>query len=95
MEFSSADIQRLAKLARLQVSPAEASALTQHFHSLFALVEKLQDVNTDGITPMSHPQDLGLRLRDDIPTESNQRSAFQAIAPQVENGLYLVPKVIE
>ena len=62
---------------------------------IFGLIEDMQAVNTDGVEPMSHAQDVMLRLRDDEVTESDQHALFQSIAPQVEAGLYLVPKVIE
>ena len=62
---------------------------------IFELIAQMQAVNTTGIAPMSHAQDLSQRLRDDVVTETNQRELFQSIAPQVEDGLYLVPQVIE
>ncbi len=64
-------------------------------NSIFGLIEQMQAVDTSGVEPMSHARDVQLRMRADIPTESNQREKFQAIAPAVENGLYLVPRVIE
>lgn len=74
---------------------SEIEAARIQLSGIFTLIAEMQAVNTDGIEPMSHAQDVAQRLRDDAITETNQRDAFQAVAPQVEAGLYLVPKVIE
>ncbi|MDF0604579.1 Asp-tRNA(Asn)/Glu-tRNA(Gln) amidotransferase subunit GatC [Neisseriaceae bacterium TC5R-5] len=95
MSLTHQDVVRIAKLARISVNEAEIAATSTQLNNIFGLIEKMQSVNTDGIEPMAHPQDVPLRLRDDVVTEHNQRQAFQAIAPQVENGLFLVPRVIE
>ena len=95
MSLSQDDIRRIAKLARLKVADDALPALQQHFNSLFSLVDELNAIDTEGVAPMSHPQDIALRLREDAVTEANRREAYQAVAPQVEAGLYLVPKVIE
>ncbi|QEL57418.1 Asp-tRNA(Asn)/Glu-tRNA(Gln) amidotransferase subunit GatC [Chromobacterium paludis] len=95
MSLTHQDVARIAKLARIEVSEAEIAATADKLNSIFGLIEKMQEVDTDGIEPMAHPQDVSLRLRDDVVTESNQRERFQAVAPQVEKGLFLVPKVIE
>lgn len=95
MSLSAEEIKRLAHLARIAVTDTEIAAVIPPLNSVFALIEEMQAVDTSSIEPMSHPQDLTLRLRDDVVTESNHREAFQKIAPQVEAGLYLVPKVIE
>ena len=88
-------IARIAELARLEVSPAESAALQQQLNDILAMVDAMAAVDTEGVEPMSHPQEATQRLRDDGATEGDQRAGFQAIAPQVEDGLYLVPKVIE
>ncbi|BBF87756.1 aspartyl-tRNA amidotransferase subunit C [Aquitalea magnusonii] len=95
MSLTHQDVARIAKLARINVSDEEIAAVGNQLNNIFGLIEKMQAVNTDGIEPMAHPQDVSLRLREDIVTQTNQREAFQAIAPQVEKGLFLVPKVIE
>jgi len=88
-------IARIAELARLEVSPAESAALQQQLNDILAMVDAMSAVDTEGVEPMSHPQQAMQRLREDAATEADQRAVFQAIAPQVEDGLYLVPKVIE
>jgi aspartyl-tRNA(Asn)/glutamyl-tRNA(Gln) amidotransferase subunit C len=95
MSLSSSDILRIAQLARLEVTPAEVAAVQQDLNGILALVEQLQAVDTSGIEPMAHAQDVMLRLREDGVTETDQHRLFQSIAPQVEADLYLVPKVIE
>ncbi|AOZ51282.1 Asp-tRNA(Asn)/Glu-tRNA(Gln) amidotransferase subunit GatC [Chromobacterium vaccinii] len=95
MSLTHQDVARIAKLARINVSEAEIAATADQLNNIFGLIEKMQAVDTDGIEPMAHPQDVSLRLRDDVVTEPNRREAFQAVAPQVEKGLFLVPKVIE
>lgn len=95
MALTIDDVKRVAHLARIAVDDAEAGAALAQLSGIFKLIEQMQAVDTTGIAPMSHAQDLMLRLREDVITESNQRAQFQAVAPQVEAGLYLVPKVIE
>lgn len=95
MSLNSADIKRIAHLARIQVSDTEAEATLSKLTGILGLIEQMQAVDTAGIVPMSHSQDVTQRLRDDVVTETNQRELFQSIAPAVEDGLYLVPKVIE
>jgi aspartyl-tRNA(Asn)/glutamyl-tRNA(Gln) amidotransferase subunit C len=95
MSLNSADIKRIAHLARIEVSDAEAEATLTKLTGILGLIEQMQAVDTKGIVPMSHSQDVTQRLREDIVTETNQRELFQSIAPTVEGGLYLVPKVIE
>jgi aspartyl-tRNA(Asn)/glutamyl-tRNA(Gln) amidotransferase subunit C len=95
MSLSIEDIHRIAHLARIAVSENDASDLKIKLNGIFSLIEEMQAVDTKGVEPMAHSQNVTLRLRDDVVTETNQRELFQAIAPQVENGLYLVPKVIE
>ena len=95
MRLSIDDVKRIAALARIAVSEAEAEQALAQLSGIFALIERMQAVDTSGIEPMSHAQDLILRLREDRVTEADQRELFQSLAPQVEAGLYLVPKVIE
>lgn len=85
----------MARLARLAMSQSEIETARAQLSNIFGLIAEMQAVDTKGIEPMSHAQDLAQRLREDNVTETNQREAFQAIAPQVEHGLYLVPQVIE
>lgn len=95
MALNIDDIQRIAYLARIEINEQEAAATLTKLSGILGLIEQMQAVNTEGIAPMSHSQDLTQRLREDVVTQTNQREAFQAIAPLTENGLYLVPKVIE
>ena len=95
MSLSIEDATKVARLARLAMTPDELVNAQNQLNSIFNLIADMQAVDTSGIEPMSHAQDLSQRLREDVVSESNQREAFQAIAPQVENGLYLVPQVIE
>jgi aspartyl-tRNA(Asn)/glutamyl-tRNA(Gln) amidotransferase subunit C len=77
------------------MNSSEIEVARSQLSGIFDLIAEMQAVNTSGIEPMSHAQDLSQRLRDDVVTESDQRALFQSIAPQVEAGLYLVPQVIE
>jgi aspartyl-tRNA(Asn)/glutamyl-tRNA(Gln) amidotransferase subunit C len=95
MSLSLADVEKVARLARLAMSEQELLAAQSQLNNIFGLIAEMQAVDTNNIEPMSHAQDLAQRLRQDNVTETNQREAFQAIAPQVEHGLYLVPQVIE
>ncbi|HEU0220441.1 MAG TPA: Asp-tRNA(Asn)/Glu-tRNA(Gln) amidotransferase subunit GatC [Gallionella sp.] len=95
MLLTNADVRKVASLARLAMSEAEIETARLQLSGIFALIAKMQAVDTQGIEPMSHAQDMAQRLREDVVTETNQRELFQAIAPQVEAGLYLVPQVIE
>jgi aspartyl-tRNA(Asn)/glutamyl-tRNA(Gln) amidotransferase subunit C len=95
MLLSLEEIRRIANLARIGISADEAAAMQAQLNQIFELIGQMQKVNTDGIEPMSHAQGLTLRLREDVVTEHDRREQFQAVAPQVEAGLYLVPKVIE
>ena len=95
MSLSLADVEKVARLARLAMNDEELKAAQSQLNNIFGLIAEMQAVDTKGIVPMSHAQDVAQRLREDTVTEPNQREAFQAIAPQVENGLYLVPQVLE
>ncbi len=94
-EVDRADIAKLAELARIEISDANVDEVAKSITDVLALVDQLQAADTQGIAPMAHPLDAVQRLRADDVTEANQREAFQTIAPAVEDGLYLVPKVIE
>ena len=95
MSLNASDVQRLASLARLEVTAAQADRTLTQLNQVFELIEQLKAVDTSGVVPMTHATDLLLRLRDDVVTEPDRRDDYQASAPQVERGLYLVPKVIE
>ena len=95
MALTLNDVQRIAHLARIELAPDEAADVLNRMSGIFRLIEEMQAVDTDGVEPMSHAQDVMLRLRDDVVTESDQRALFQALAPQVDADLYLVPRVIE
>jgi aspartyl-tRNA(Asn)/glutamyl-tRNA(Gln) amidotransferase subunit C len=95
MALSLQDIQHIARLARIRVDDAEAETARGQLNSIFGLIEEMQAVDTSGVEPMSHALDVAQRLREDKVSEPDLRDKFQAIAPAVENGLYLVPKVIE
>lgn len=95
MALSIEDIKKIAHLARIEVSEGEAQATLTKLTGIMGLIEQMQAVDTTGIAPMSHSQDLVQRLRDDVVTKENLREAFQQNAPAVADGLYLVPKVIE
>lgn len=95
MSLNKADVEKIAHLARISLSEADIPLYTHNLSNIIAFVEQMQSVDTQGIIPMAHPLNTTARLRADVITESNQREHFQAIAPQVEAGLYLVPKVIE
>lgn len=95
MAVDRSDIAKLATLARIAISDDAADEVANRISTVLALVDQLQAVNTDGVLPMAHPLDAVQRLRADIVTETNQRELFQSIAPATQDGLYLVPQVIE
>ena len=95
MSFTIDQIRRLARLARIEVSDAEVEQTRVQLNGIFELIEQLQAADTRGIAPMAHAFDAVQRLREDSVTESDRREAYQAVAPEVETGLYLVPKVLE
>jgi aspartyl-tRNA(Asn)/glutamyl-tRNA(Gln) amidotransferase subunit C len=99
MSLNAQDIARIANLARLELQPAESERMLAQINGFFAIVEKMRAVDTAGVEPLTHPvaavQDVQLRLRDDVASETDQREANQQSAPAVERGLFLVPKVIE
>ena len=89
------DVKRVAHLARVAVDETEAQAVLSQLNDVFKLIAEMQAVDTREVAPMSHALDVVQRLRDDAVTEGDQHTLFQSVAPQVEGGLYLVPKVIE
>ena len=95
MSISGEQIQYIARLARLKTDSEEAGFYAEQLTRIMDLVEEMNKIDTDGIEPMAHPQDTALRLRADEVTEENLREEYQNIAPATEDGLYLVPKVIE
>ncbi|WP_341676611.1 Asp-tRNA(Asn)/Glu-tRNA(Gln) amidotransferase subunit GatC [Niveibacterium sp. SC-1] len=95
MSLSIEAVERIAKLARLELGAGEAAATQEKLNGIFGLIERMQAVDTTDVEPLYHPQDVAQRLREDKVSESDRREAFQAAAPQAEAGLYLVPKVIE
>ena len=95
MSLSTDDVFRIARLARLELDAGEAAATLEKLNGIFGLIEQMNAVDTAGVEPLYHPQDVVQRLREDKVGETDHREAFQAVAPQAEAGLYLVPKVIE
>jgi len=99
MALTLNDVKRIAYLARLNLAEDEAQRTLHQLNDIFSLVERMQAVDTNGIAPLSHPAEqigeVTLRLREDVVTETVERAALQTCAPAVQDGLYLVPKVIE
>ena len=93
--MNSSDIEKLANLARLKINEETVAETTKSITEVLTLIDQLQSADTTDIAPMAHPLDAVQRLRADTVTEPNEREKFQAIAPAIENGLYLVPKVID
>lgn len=95
MSLQRSDIEKIAHLARLAVTEEDIPRYARELSNILQMVEQMNGVDTHAVVPMAHPMEAGQRLRADQITETDQRERFQAIAPQVEAGLYLVPKVIE
>ncbi len=99
MALNEQDIARIANLARLELSQDESERMLTQLNNFFGIVEKMQAVDTSGVSPLSHPvaaiQDITLRLRDDLVSETNNREANMQNAPAAEKGMFLVPRVIE
>ena len=95
MPLTLAQVHRLADLARIEIDEAQAEEVRQKLDAILALIGELQAVDTTGVVPMAHAQDVMLPLREDRVTETDARALDQRVAPAVEDGLYLVPKVIE
>lgn len=95
MILTAEEVKKIAYLARLGIEQQDIESYTQDLSNILDLMQQMGKTNTEGVPPMAHPMDQVQRLRQDAITESNDRNNFQAIAPLVEDGLYLVPKVIE
>jgi aspartyl-tRNA(Asn)/glutamyl-tRNA(Gln) amidotransferase subunit C len=95
MSLSDDQVRRLARLARIALEPEETPGVLERLNRVLALVEEMRRVDTSGVEPMAHPLDATQRLRADIVSEPDRRELYQSAAPEVEGGLYLVPKVIE
>jgi aspartyl-tRNA(Asn)/glutamyl-tRNA(Gln) amidotransferase subunit C len=95
MTISLADVERIAHLARIEITAAEAADVRDKLDAIFGLINELQAIDTAGVVPMAHAQDVPLPLREDRVTETDGRALYQSVAPAVEDGLYLVPKVLE
>ena len=95
MTLSIADVRRIARLARIEIDSGQAEEVRGKLDAIFAMINELAAVDTAGVVPMAHAQDVTLALRDDTVTESDRRAQYQRLAPAVEDGLYVVPKVIE
>ena len=93
--LSHDEVLRIARLARIEVGEGDIEALRAELNGILGLIDQMRSVDTAGIEPMSHPQAEAQRLREDRVSEPDQRDRFQAVAPSVEDGLYLVPKVID
>lgn len=95
MSLTEQDVQSIAKLARIRLSNQDLSIMQKELSNILSMLEKLNTIPTEGVIPMLHAKDITIRPRPDVVSEKNQRELFQQTAPQTENGLYLVPKVIE
>ena len=95
MSIEVDEVKKIARLASLDVKDEDIQSYATNLSNILDLVEQMNAVDTSGVTPMSHPFDAVQRLREDVVTDPNRRDDFMAIAPQTEDGLYLVPKVIE
>ena len=95
MSLTADDVNKIAHLARLGIDSQDIKSYAKDLSGMLDLMTQMSELNTDNFEPMAHPMDQAQRLRADVVTEQNNREKFQAIAPQVDTGLYLVPKVIE
>lgn len=95
MSLERSDVDKIAHLARLEIAENDVPEVARNLSNILDLVAQMGSVNTDDVEPMAHPLEMAQRLREDVVTEGDLRDNFQKVAPQVENGLYLVPKVIE
>lgn len=95
MSLDKNDVEKIAHLARLQIDEKDVADYATNLSNILDLVEQMNTVDTDHVLPMAHPTDAMQRLREDVVTETNQREQYQSIAPEVTDGLYLVPRVIE
>ena len=95
MAFDRSEVEKVAQLARLHIDDAEADEVSSRITDILALIDQMQSVDTNNVEPLAHPLDVTQRMRADQVTEENRREELQSLAPRSENGLYLVPKVIE
>ena len=95
MTLTLDQVRRIAHLARIEIDASEADAVHAKLESIFEMINRLQAVDTRGVVPMSHAQDVSLPMRDDAVSETDRRTDYQRVAPAVEDGLYLVPRVVE
>ena len=95
MALDKSDVESIAHLARLAIGEEDVPAYAENLSNILTLVEQMNSVDTSGVAPMAHPLDMAQRLREDVVSETNQREHLQQHAPSVEDGLFLVPKVIE
>jgi aspartyl-tRNA(Asn)/glutamyl-tRNA(Gln) amidotransferase subunit C len=95
MSLDAEQVKKIAHLARLEINEADIPGYADTLSNILDLVDQMAAVNTDDVEPMAHPMDASQRLRADVVTETNNREQFQAVAPKTEDGLYLVPQVIE
>ena len=95
MTLDKSEVEKIAHLARLHISEPEAEEVTTRITDILALIDQMQSIDTESVEPLAHPLDVVQRLRADDITESNQRDELQKLAPASEDGLYLVPKVLD
>ncbi|PCI80978.1 MAG: Asp-tRNA(Asn)/Glu-tRNA(Gln) amidotransferase GatCAB subunit C [SAR86 cluster bacterium] len=95
MALDKAEVEKIAHLARLHISESETEEVTTRITDILTLIDQMQSVDTEGVEPLAHPLDVVQRLRVDEITEEDQRDRLQQLAPASEDGLYLVPKVLE
>jgi aspartyl-tRNA(Asn)/glutamyl-tRNA(Gln) amidotransferase subunit C len=95
MALNTTDVEKIAHLARLQINDSDIREVGQRISNILQMIDQMQNVDTREVTPMAHPFDAAQRLRSDQVTEQDQRDYLQRIAPATQDGLYLVPKVIE
>lgn len=95
MAFDKSEVEKIAHLARLHISDLEADEVTARIGDILHLIDQMQSVDTDAVEPLAHPLDMVQRLRRDEITEKNRREELQTLAPSSQDGLYLVPKVLE
>ncbi|HIF85326.1 MAG TPA: Asp-tRNA(Asn)/Glu-tRNA(Gln) amidotransferase subunit GatC [Gammaproteobacteria bacterium] len=95
MAFDKSEVEKIAHLARLHISDLEADEVTARIGDILHLIDQMQSVDTDAVEPLAHPLDVVQRLRKDEITEKNRREELQTLAPSSQDGLYLVPKVLE
>jgi len=95
MALDKSELEKIAHLARLHITKAESEEVMLRITDILALIDEMQSINTNDVAPLAHPLDLLQRLRADEITERDYRDELQSLAPEAQEGLYLVPKVIE